>query len=60
MLTHSETNGPLMQCLLIIDPLSSTAQRLTPLLASLSDILPMNITVIFNPHTKLSEMPLKR
>jgi UDP-glucose:glycoprotein glucosyltransferase len=51
--------GPVIQCLAILDPLSSTAQRLTPLLSSLRDVLPINITIIFNPVKKLSALPLK-
>ena len=53
------SSGPVIHCLLILDPLSTSSQKLSPLLGKLKDLLPLNITVLFNPVTKLSALPLK-
>ncbi len=50
---------PTMNLVAIIDPLSSAAQRVAPILMTLVRVLPFNVTLIMNPHTKLSEIPLK-
>ncbi|XP_019859687.1 PREDICTED: UDP-glucose:glycoprotein glucosyltransferase 1-like [Amphimedon queenslandica] len=53
------SSGPVIHILLILDPLSPSSQKLSPLLGNLKDLLPLNITVLFNPLTKLSALPLK-
>ena len=53
-------SGVQMQVVAVIDPLSSEAQKLTPLLQVLQVALPTDITVMFNPVPKLTEMPVKR
>lgn len=51
--------GPVINCLVVLDPLSTVSQKLSPLLGKLKELLPLNITVLFNPVTKLSALPLK-
>uniref|UniRef100_A0A8C5N033 UDP-glucose ceramide glucosyltransferase-like 1 n=1 Tax=Leptobrachium leishanense TaxID=445787 RepID=A0A8C5N033_9ANUR len=43
----------------VLDPVTKGAQRMTPLLLVLSQILNMNLRVFMNCQSKLSEMPLK-
>ena len=50
---------PPMNLVVVIDSLSSAAQRITPLLTTLMKVVPVNLTLILNPQSKLSEMPLK-
>lgn len=50
--------GPVLQVTAIVNPLSQSAQKLAPLLSALSSLVSLNITIILNPLSKLSEMPL--
>ncbi len=49
-----------MKVVAIIDPLSSEAQKLAPLLQVLQVALPLDITLVLNPVPKLTELPVKR
>ena len=44
----------------ILNPLSTEAQKLAPLLQVLQVALPLDVTVILNPLPKLTEMPVNR
>ncbi|XP_053315400.1 UDP-glucose:glycoprotein glucosyltransferase 1 isoform X2 [Spea bombifrons] len=43
----------------VVDPVTKAAQKLSPLLLVLNQILNMNLRVFMNCQSKLSEMPLK-
>ncbi|KAL3679974.1 hypothetical protein R1sor_022930 [Riccia sorocarpa] len=43
----------------VIDPLSGTAQRITPLLVLLDDWLKPSFRIVFNPTNSLEDLPLK-
>ncbi len=53
-------DGVAMTVVAVIDPLSSEAQKLAPLLQVLQVALPLDITLVLNPQLKLTEMPVKR
>lgn len=55
----SNLSGPIVEFMVVLNPLSRAAQRLVPLLSSLIQTLPLNLTVVMNPFTKLSETPIK-
>lgn len=44
----------------IVDPLSTHAQRLGPLINVIQQITNADIKLVMNPKAKLSELPLKR
>lgn len=45
---------------MIIDPLSETAQKWTPVIQTLSEIDGVSVIVYLNPDSDLTELPLKR
>lgn len=49
-----------MKMVAILNPLSTEAQKLAPLIQVLQVALPLDVTVIFNPVPKLTEMPVNR
>lgn len=55
----SEETG-LIQALCIVDPLSTQAQRVGYLLGVLQKVVNMDLKLVMNPKSKLSELPLKR
>lgn len=55
----SNLSGPIVEFMVVLNPLSHAAQRLIPVLSSLIHTLPVNLTVVMNPSPKLSEMPIK-
>ncbi len=48
-----------MNLVTVINPLSPAAQKIAPMMMTLVNIMPINLTLIWNPLTKLSQMPLK-
>lgn len=56
---ESDPSTPSMSVVAIIDPLSTAAQKLSAILSTLVKIFPCSVTLIMNPHTQLSELPLK-
>ena len=44
----------------VVNPLSTAAQSLSPLLQTLQEVLPVNLTLILNPQLRISELPVKR
>uniref|UniRef100_A0A914C391 UDP-glucose:glycoprotein glucosyltransferase n=1 Tax=Acrobeloides nanus TaxID=290746 RepID=A0A914C391_9BILA len=44
----------------IVDPLSKGAQKLAPILLTLTKVVNSDVKLIMNPKAKLSELPLKR
>ncbi len=52
--------GVAMKVVAIINPLSSEAQKLAPLLQVLQVALPLDISLVLNPVPKLTELPVNR
>ena len=48
-----------MQVVAVLDPLSVSAQRVTPTLLMLRDVFNMSVTVFLNPSHDIQEFPLK-
>jgi hypothetical protein len=44
----------------VLDPLSTAAQRITPMLLALRDAFTHDFTIFLNPKTGFNELPLKR
>jgi UDP-glucose:glycoprotein glucosyltransferase len=44
----------------VVDPLSKGAQKLAPILLTLTKVVNSDVKLIMNPKAKLSELPLKR
>lgn len=54
------TEGPAFQIEAIVDPASSAAQKMAPILIVLQELYNLYIRIYMNSREKLSEMPLKR
>ncbi len=52
--------SPSLQLVAYLDPVSTGAQKLAPLLHVLQSALPIELSVYLNPKSKLSEMPVRR
>ena len=53
-------NGSWLEMVAVVNPLSTAAQALSPLLQTLEEVLPINLTLILNPQLRISELPVKR
>lgn len=63
--THSrlivgDTKNTFLEIGMIIDPLSETAQKWTPVIQALSEIDGVSVIIHLNPASDLNELPLKR
>lgn len=63
--THSrlivgDTKNTFLEIGMIIDPLSETAQKWTPVIQALSEIDGVSVIIHLNPTSDLNELPLKR
>ncbi len=59
--TNEKNSGSLKYDIVaVVDPASRDAQRLSQILIVLQHALPCSITVILNPVTEVSDLPLKR
>ncbi|XP_068124032.1 UDP-glucose:glycoprotein glucosyltransferase 2 isoform X2 [Hyperolius riggenbachi] len=54
-----QEDGPFIDVLAVVDPLSREAQQMSHLLIVLSRLINMKLTMFMNCRAKLSEMPLK-
>ncbi|CAM6098919.1 unnamed protein product [Calypogeia fissa] len=43
----------------VVDPLSATGQKITPLLVLLQEWLPLSVRIVLNPMNSLADLPLK-
>ena len=57
--SYTYTGREDMNVIAIIDPLSVSAQRMTPTLLMLRDVFNMTVTVFLHPNTDIQEFPLK-
>jgi len=57
--SYAYTGREDMNVIAIIDPLSVSAQRMTPTLLMLRDVFNMTVTVFLHPNTDIQEFPLK-
>ncbi|KAL5004908.1 hypothetical protein ScPMuIL_018364 [Solemya velum] len=55
----SESSSPAFQIEAILDPLSTDAQKMAPMLMVLKEVANVDITIFMNSRSKLSDMPLK-
>eukprot|EP01113_Clastostelium_recurvatum_P008329 TRINITY_DN1391_c0_g1_i1.p1 TRINITY_DN1391_c0_g1~~TRINITY_DN1391_c0_g1_i1.p1 ORF type:complete len:1486 (+),score=528.58 TRINITY_DN1391_c0_g1_i1:428-4885(+) len=56
---EGEAVEPLLDVVLVVDPLSKAAQKLSPLLMALRRVVPVTVTLYINPVLSLSDLPLK-
>lgn len=55
----ADPNSPAFHIEAIVDPVSTAAQKMAPILMVLREVANMDITLFMNSQDKLSEMPLK-
>lgn len=55
-----DTSNSFLEIGMILDPLSETAQKWTPVIQALSEIKGVSVIVYLNPVNGLTELPLKR
>jgi hypothetical protein len=53
-------NSPFFDAIVVLDPLTRFAQKVTPILKALSEATNINLQIYFNCRDKLSAAPLKR
>lgn len=56
----SDQRRPVIDVVVVVDPLSKVAQKLTPIILVLSRVVNIDLRIVMNPKSKLSELPLKR
>eukprot|EP01006_Ploeotia_vitrea_P055307 TRINITY_DN67984_c2_g6_i1.p1 TRINITY_DN67984_c2_g6~~TRINITY_DN67984_c2_g6_i1.p1 ORF type:complete len:1129 (-),score=117.80 TRINITY_DN67984_c2_g6_i1:1176-4562(-) len=56
---HSSSGAAMIDIVVILNPLSYEAQKLTQFLLSTHAAFSSHISVYFNPHNQISELPLK-
>lgn len=59
-LVSGHTKNTFLEIGVILDPLSETAQKWTPVLQALSEIEGVSVLVYLNPESNMKELPLKR
>ncbi|ETN86721.1 UDP-glucose:Glycoprotein Glucosyltransferase [Necator americanus] len=59
-LVAEDPNRPVVDVVVVVDPLSRTAQKLAHILDLLRKTINCDLKIVLNPKPKLSELPLKR
>jgi UDP-glucose:glycoprotein glucosyltransferase len=59
-LLATEQRRPIIDLVMVVDPLSKVAQKLAPIVLTLTRVVNADLRIIMNPKGKLSELPLKR
>ena len=59
-LLATDPKRPVVDLVLVVDPLSKVTQKLSSIVASITRVVNCDLRLILNPKSKLSELPLKR
>ncbi|KAI6191748.1 UDP-glucose:glycoprotein glucosyltransferase 1 [Aphelenchoides bicaudatus] len=59
-LLATDQKRPIIDIVMVVDPLSKIAQKLAPIVLTLTRVVNADLRIVFNPKAKLSELPLKR
>lgn len=57
---EDSTSSAWLELVAVLNPLSNAAQVLAPLLQTLQEALPVNLTLVLNPQLRVSELPISR
>lgn len=56
----SDQRRPIIDIAMVVDPLTKVAQKLAPIVSTLTRVVNADLRIVMNPKSKLSELPLKR